>query len=479
MPNRSAVGEPYSVSGLTALIKGTLEERYAGIWVAGELTDVKLAQSGHLYFRLKDEGAVLGCAMFRPRPQRLAFTPEDGLEVVARGDVSVYPPRGSYQLICDELVLRGLGELQLAFEELKRRLAAEGLFAAERKRPPPRLPRRVGVVTSRDGAALRDILRVLARRHAGLDVILRHSPVQGGGAGAELARAVGELGSSGLVDVLIVGRGGGSYEDLFCFNDEALARAIFSCPVPVISAVGHEVDVTIADLVADVRAPTPSAAAEIVTAERGELRRRIALSRTSMRRVAADRLKLDRRGLEHLRGGLTVERLSGYLNLRRQRVDGLGERLRYVVRAKVETERGRLAHVRLALSRAHAVPRLRERILAGVIHRLGLTACGAVNLHRVRLSSGTGRLAALDPREVVKRGYGHLTRRGEPVRSVKGLRPSDELGVTVHDGTALTVVRRIFGGEEADLRGGDGEAGGHRRRARGRGVPPGQTDLPL
>jgi len=243
MLNGSPAVEPYSVSALTALIKGTLEERYAGVWVAGELSDVKLAASGHLYFRLKDEGAVLGCAMFRPRPQRLGFVPADGQEVVARGDVSVYPPRGSYQLICDELVLRGLGELQRAFEELKRRLAAEGLFAAEGKRPLPRLPKRVGVVTSRDGAALRDILRVLARRHAGLDVVLRHAQVQGEGAGAELARAVEELGASGLVDVLIVGRGGGSYEDLFCFNDERLIRAIRACPVPVISAVGHEGDV--------------------------------------------------------------------------------------------------------------------------------------------------------------------------------------------------------------------------------------------
>ena len=478
MLNRSRIDRPYGVGELTSLIKGTLEEYYSGVWVTGELTDVKLARSGHLYFRLKDEEAVLGCAMFRPRPQRLDFTPEDGLEVLAHGDISVYPPRGNYQLICDELVLRGLGELQRAFEELKRRLAAEGLFSTERKRLLPRLPRRVGVVTSRDGAALRDILRVLARRHAGLDVVLKHAPVQGEGAGEGLARAVEELGGSGLVDVLIVGRGGGSYEDLFCFNDERLARAIRDCPVPVISAVGHEVDVTIADLVADVRAPTPSTAAEMVTAERDELGRRIALSSTSLRRIAGDRLKLERLRLEHLGGGLTLGRLSGYLNLRRQRVDGLGDHLQHAARLGVETGRKRLARVRLALSRAHAVPRLRERVLSGYIRRLGLSAGGGVNTHRVRLSSNAARLAALNPREVVKRGYGHLTRRGEPVSSVKQLKPSDELKVLVHDGTALTVVRRI-GGEETDLRGGDGEAGGHRRRARGRGIPPEQTDLPL
>ncbi|OGD76792.1 MAG: exodeoxyribonuclease VII large subunit [Candidatus Coatesbacteria bacterium RBG_13_66_14] len=478
MLNGSPAAEPYSVSALTALIKGTLEERYAGVWVAGELTDVKLAASGHLYFRLKDEGAVLGCAMFRPKPQRLGFAPADGLEVVARGDVSVYPPRGNYQLICDELVLRGLGELQRAFEELKARLAAEGLFAAEGKRPLPRLPKRVGVVTSRDGAALRDILRVLARRHAGLDVVLAHALVQGEGAGAELARAVEELGASGLVDVLIVGRGGGSYEDLFCFNDERLIRAIRACPVPVISAVGHEVDLSLADLAADVRAPTPSAAAEMVTAERDELRRRANTARSSLRRIAADFLKLERQRLDHFRKPLSVERLSGYLNLRRQRVDGLGERLRHASLSAVEAGRSRFARVRLALSRAHAVPRLRERALAGLVRRLGLSASGAVYSRQVRLGSGTGKLAALDPRAVIGRGYGHLTRKGAPVRSIKELRPSDELDVTVRDGTALTVVRRTFG-EEADLRGGDGEAGGHRRRARGRGVPPGQTDLPL
>jgi len=478
MLNGSPAAEPYSVSALTALIKGTLEERYAGVWVAGELTDVKLAASGHLYFRLKDEGAVLGCAMFRPRPQRLGFVPADGLEVVARGDVSVYPPRGNYQLICDEIVLRGLGELQRAFGELKARLAAEGLFAAERKRPLPRLPRRVGVVTSRDGAALRDILRVLARRHAGLDVVLRHAPVQGEGAGAELARAVEELGASGLVDVLIVGRGGGSYEDLFCFNDERLVRTIYACPVPVISAVGHEVDLSLADLAADVRAPTPSAAAEMVTAERDELRRRVAAGKASLRRIAADRLRLERQRLEHFRKTLSVERLSGYLNLRRQRVDGLGERLRHASLSAVEAGRARFARVRLALSRAHAVTRLRERALAGLVRRLSLSASGAVYSRRVRLGSGTGKLDALEPRGVIGRGYGHLSRNNAPVRSIKELHPSDELGVTVRDGTALTVVRRILG-EETGLRGGDGEAGGHRRRARGRGVPPGQTDLPL
>jgi exodeoxyribonuclease VII large subunit len=478
MPDVSPAPEPYTVSALTALIKGTLEESYAGVWVAGELSDVKLAASGHLYFRLKDEGAVLGCAMFRPKPQRLGFAPVDGLEVVARGDVSVYPPRGQYQLICDELVLRGLGGLQRAFEELKRRLAAEGLFAVERKRPLPRLPRRVGVVTSRDGAALRDVLRVLARRHAGLDVVLAHAPVQGEGAGVELARAVETLGASGLVDVLVVGRGGGSYEDLFCFNDERLVRAIVACPVPVISAVGHEVDVTLADLAADVRAPTPSAAAEIVTAERDELRRRVNTVRSSIHRAAADLLKFERQRLEHLATTLSVERLAGYLNLRRQRVDGLGERLRHASLAAVEACRARFARVRLALSRAHAVPRLRERALAGLVRRLGLSASGGIGARRVRLGSGAGRLAALDPRAVIARGYGHLTRRGAPVRSIKELHPSDELDVTVRDGTALTVVRRTFG-EGSDLRGGDGEAGGHRRRARERGLPPGQTDLPL
>jgi len=336
----------------------------------------------------------------------------------------------------------------------------------------------VGVVTSRDGAALRDILRVLARRHAGLDVVLRHAQVQGEGAGAELARAVEELGASGLVDVLIVGRGGGSYEDLFCFNDERLIRAIRACPVPVISAVGHEVDVTLADLAADVRAPTPSAAAEMVTAERDELRRRVVAGKNSIRRVAADRVKLERQRLENMAKTLSAERLDGYLNLRRQRVDGLGERLRHASLSALDAGRSAFARLRLALYRTHAVPRLRERALSGLVRRLSLSASGGINARRVQLSTGSGKLVALDPRAVIGRGYGYLSRRGASVRSIKELHPSDELGVTVRDGTALTVVRRTFG-EKADLRGGDGEAGGHRRRARERGVPPGQTDLPL
>jgi exodeoxyribonuclease VII large subunit len=432
---------PFSVSGLTGLIKETLEEGFPPLWVRGELTDVKLAGSGHLYFRLKDDGAVISVAMFRPHPQRLDFKPKDGVEVAAYGSLSVYPPRGGYQLICRELLPLGIGVLQRAFEDLKLKLKAEGLFDLERKRKIPRLPKRVGLVTSRDTAALRDLLNVMQRRHGGLDVLLHHAPVQGRTAGAKLAEAVTLLGNSGLVDVLIIGRGGGSYEDLFCFNDEALARAIHACPIPVISAVGHEVDFTIADLVADVRAPTPSAAAELVTAERAELHQRTLRAEGSLIRILSNRIEGERQRLEFALSALTPQRMSNRLNLYRQRLDGLEQRLTHLTQSQLGEERR-------------------------------------------RLQTAAASLEQLDPRRILGRGYAFISKGERAVESITQLSPADELRVHFHDGVAETIVRRTIGSEEAgtegaELRGGSGTGRGNRRRA-GRGkASPGQTDLSL
>lgn len=475
-----------SVSELTAEIRGALETEFPDVWVAGELSNVRLYSSGHLYFRLSDDNATLKAVMFRPGPRRLDFTPEDGQAVVAHGRISVYAPRGDYQIIVDGLILQGLGALMKAYEELKARLAAEGLFSAEHKRPPPRLPRRVGIVTSRDGAALRDILNVLERRHAGLDILLRHSTVQGARAGEELARAVETLASSGLVDVLIVGRGGGSYEDLFCFNSEALARAVHACPVPVISAVGHEVDVTICDLVADIRAPTPSAAAELVTAERAELGRRVVRAGETMRRTARNRLSLDAQRLENLRQFLAPERLLDRLNTLRQRIDLDEERLRSLTRDGLNQLRRRLDTARAPLARMRGAPRLQQLRLDRRRAALELAARDSLARQHQRLGELGGRLAALEPNAVIARGYGHLSDDNGPVTTAADLEPGAVLRIELHDGGLDTLVRRKLErgtadpGPEPDQLRRSPRTPRERRGRTGKGrVPPEQTDLPL
>src|SRR5436190_1447180 len=256
----------FTVTELTVRVRDLLEAEFVEVWVEGELSNCRVWNTGHVYFTLKDRAAQLRAVIFRSALRYLKFKPADGLRIVARGRVSVYEPKGEYQLVCEHMEPQGLGALQLAFDQLKARLQEEGLFDAARKRPLPALPRKIGIVTSLDGAAIRDIIKVLGRRYANAHIVIRPARVQGDGAAVEIARGIRAIGRVAAVDVVIVGRGGGSIEDLWAFNDEGVARAIAACPVPVISAVGHESDVTIADFVADLRAPTPSAAAEIVVA---------------------------------------------------------------------------------------------------------------------------------------------------------------------------------------------------------------------
>jgi exodeoxyribonuclease VII large subunit len=274
-PEPRELRQVLSVSELGARIRALLEEQFFEIWVEGELSNCKVWNTGHMYFTLKDSGAQIKGVMFRSALRSLRFTPQDGLRVVARAHVSVYEPKGEYQIICEHLEPAGLGALQLAFDQLKKRLATEGLFDARRKRPLPALPRKIGVVTSLEGAAVRDIIKVLRRRYPNVHIVIRPARVQGDGAALDIARAMTAIGKVPGVDVVIVGRGGGSIEDLWAFNEEVCVRAIAGCPVPTISAVGHESDVTIADFVADLRAPTPSAAAEMVVARKDDFCARI------------------------------------------------------------------------------------------------------------------------------------------------------------------------------------------------------------
>ena len=305
---------PYSISELTAQVKGLLEESLPACWVEGEISQYTHHGSGHRYFTLKDSSAQLSAVMFKWQASQLSFEPEQGMLALVYGHISVYERGGKYQFYATQIKPSGVGELALAFEQLKIRLEAEGLFDANRKRPLPPYPKKVGVVTSPTGAAIRDVIQVLGRRAPGLQVVLCPARVQGEGAAPEIAKAIADLNQLDDIDILIVGRGGGAPEDLWAFNDEGVARAIYQSSKPVISAVGHEIDYTIADYVADCRAPTPSAAAEIVVGERNALRERVAEHR--------DRLQtaMDRRlgGLEERLRHCNPQRLLTRLNDRLQ-----------------------------------------------------------------------------------------------------------------------------------------------------------------
>lgn len=299
---------PITVTELTSRIKDTLEAGFADVWVVGEITGLRIPSSGHIYFTLKDQGAQVRAVFFRSGSRFLKFRPEDGLEVVVRGRVSLYEPRGEYQILVDYMEPKGLGALQLAFIQLKEKLQREGLFDTSHKRPLPPYPKRVGVVTSPTGAAIRDILNVLRRRAPGVQILIAPAQVQGDAAPKEVAEAIAALNGFGGLDVIIVGRGGGSMEDLAAFNTETVARAIYNSGTPVISAVGHEVDFTIADFVSDLRAATPSAAAEIVAkSEEGltealtGLRGRTVFSMTGRLRLLRARLDSERRAIPDLR----------------------------------------------------------------------------------------------------------------------------------------------------------------------------------
>ena len=322
-PRVLAVGE------LTAYLQRLLanDGRLANVWVKGEISNLRRPASGHLYFTLKDPLAALRCVMFQGRSRGLTLKMQDGLEVIARGQVAVYPRDGVYQLYVAEIFPAGAGLASLALKELTARLEGEGLFAPERKRPLPLLPRALGLVTSPSGAALRDIVTVSRRRFPGINLVLAPAAVQGETAPLELARALDLLGKLGRVDVVIIGRGGGSAEDLSAFNTEIVARAIYACPVPVIAAVGHETDLTLADRVADRRAPTPSAAAELAVPVRSELEERLNILAARARRGLEHRLHIARVQLERLIKSRGLARPQQELYYRQQYLDGLEQRL--------------------------------------------------------------------------------------------------------------------------------------------------------
>jgi len=333
-----------SVSQLTALIQGTLESAFTSLWVSGEVSEVSRPGSGHIYFTLKDEGAQIRGVVWRTTAQRLRFRLEDGQQVVCLGDLDVYPPRGTYQLVVRQVEPQGLGALQLAFAQLQRRLAAEGLFDPARKRPLPSFPRRVGFVTSPTGAAIHDFLQVANRRCCGVRILVIPARVQGDGSAADIVRGI-QLANriAPPLDVLVVGRGGGSVEDLWSFNDEAVVRAIFASNVPVVSAVGHEIDVTLADLAADVRALTPSEAAERVIPSADELKQRLSALQRRMAAMLRGRAISARRHVEQLTRSRVLRNPQSLIFDLAHRLDELDEQALRSIRRQLDRSRDRIA----------------------------------------------------------------------------------------------------------------------------------------
>lgn len=396
----------YSVYSLTTEIKGTLE-KLGIIWVQGEISNFKHHSSGHMYFSLKDDRAQIKAACFRNSNLYLKFRPEDGLEVIARGRISVYEPRGDYQLIVETMEPKGLGSLQLAFEQLKEKLRKEGLFDQERKVPLPLLPQKIGIVTSPTGAAIRDMLRILKRRNASLNVLIYPAKVQGSGAAEEIAEGIRFLNTRADIDVIIVGRGGGSIEDLWAFNEEIVARSISQSKIPVISAVGHEVDFTIADFVADLRAPTPSAAAELVSGTRDDLR-------VTVQSLGARLLQAMRRSIEGRR--LELERLARNRSFNvapnmirdfQQRFDEATLRLKQAAANHVSNirHRERMLHTRLVrIDLRQIIVRWREKVAH---NHQAITSSIKVLLQQAssRLQGAVGKIDALSPLAILQRGY--------------------------------------------------------------------------
>jgi exodeoxyribonuclease VII large subunit len=395
--------EVYTVAELNAAIRDALNSEFSNLFVAGEISGVRLASSGHYYFTLKEQEAQLRCVCYRMTARYLKFKPQDGVAVVARGRIDVYEARGEYQLIVDALEPQGRGALQFAFEQLKKKLASEGLFDAARKRAIPKLPRRIGIVTSPVGAAVQDMLNILRRRFPGLHIRLFPAQVQGEGSIEDVCRGIEYFSRSGWAEVLIVGRGGGSLEDLWTFNEEAVARAIAACSVPVISAVGHETDFTIADFVADLRAATPSAAAELVVCTREQVLERIDAAELRLAQMARYRLLQARRRL-HERGVDAVASLLGRrIGRGLQRLDDLDYSARHALRVLIEAKHSRLGSLVLL------DPRLR---FAQARRRLEMADAAAVQLAHRRLAALRSRfdplaaqLSQLSPLRVLERGY--------------------------------------------------------------------------
>jgi len=436
----------YTVSELTASIKAALEEGFPMVWVEGEISNLRTPGSGHAYFTLKDEGAQISAVLFRGRGRRVRFELEDGMQVLAFGGLDVYAARGQYQLVVEMMEPKGLGALQLAFEQLKRKLEAEGLFDQARKRPLPAFPRVIGIVTSPTGAAIRDMLNIIGRRFADLHILITPVRVQGDEAPGEIVRALEHLQQITNLDVIIVGRGGGSIEDLWAFNDERVARALAACRVPVISAVGHETDFTIADFVADLRAPTPSGAAELVVREKlAVIESLVELYARLKQAVTADVSARRERVDFLLRRRVLTDPARALRDLYR-RLDELQGRLRLGLRSSQRHITHRVALATNALRSRNPRARIAGAgaLLSQLRGRLESSAAHNMKTSRARFAEVIGRLESLSPLGVLARGYS-VTRlpSGEVVRSASQAVVGDPLEILLHQGALGARVTEV------------------------------------
>jgi exodeoxyribonuclease VII large subunit len=441
MPERRIM----TVSELTGKIRDLLAKNFTDITVQGEISNCREAQSGHIYFTLKDDRAQVRCVFFKQQQRGLKFRPEDGLQMSVRGSISVYETRGEYQIYVEHLEPIGLGALQLAFQQLKKRLEAEGLFDPARKKPLPLLPSRIGIVTSPRGAAVRDVVRILTRRFPNVHLTVYPVRVQGEGSAEEIVKALKYFNAKKMVDVLILARGGGSMEDLWSFNEEIVARAIFASEIPVISGVGHETDFTIADFVADLRASTPSAAAELVVQTRAEFDKHIADLRETLAGLVRYRLLELSRRVHELSARRGFRRPLDLLRQQRQRADEMTSRLALGLRARLQQSRKRFtaAHLRIAtfdfrVKIAAFRLRLEKRIA-----ELGVRTERLLRNKRDRLEKLSLQLHERSPLRVLERGYAIATdAAGNLLRDASQVALGDTVAIQLHCGRLTTEVKK-------------------------------------
>jgi exodeoxyribonuclease VII large subunit len=435
----------WTVRDLVAAVRTHIEREYGELWVEGEISNFKAHDSGHLYFTLKDQHSQIRAVMFRSQARLLRFRPENGMQVVLRGRATIYEDRGELQISAEYLEPKGAGALQVAFEQLKAKLEAEGLFDASRKKPIPTLPRRIGIVTSPQAAALRDILNILLRRHHTAGVLIFPAQVQGEAAGAEVSAGVHYFNKAGNVDVIIVARGGGSAEDLAAFNNEALARVVAASGIPVISAVGHETDFTIIDFVADLRAPTPSAAAELVIRSRQDVEDQAEGLRQRLVRAVRYRLLMGRQALTEVAQHGAFARMVDVINRRQQRLDELKNRLDRSERQILEQHRRRLETAAAAV-RHYDVRRMLASIHQELDSRLAALAAAARTLllrQRGIFNQLTGQLEALSPLAILDRGYALVfDSAGVLLKDADRVKAGDEISARLAKGMLTATVGR-------------------------------------
>lgn len=458
-----------SVTQLTNAIKHCLELSFPSLWLQGEISNFKLQSSGHLYFSLKDTNAQIAAVMFRSDAAELKIRPKDGMHVIVRGEINVYPPSGKYQLLIREMKLMGLGERLLQLEELKAKLQKKGWFNAEHKKPLPHLPLKIGVVTSPTGAAIQDILNILTRRFSGFHLILNPVKVQGEGAAQEIARAIEQFNQYQLVDVMIVGRGGGSIEDLWAFNEEIVAAAIFNSQIPIISAVGHETDHCIADYVADIRAPTPSAAAEIVIAEKSQQQHHLRQISQRLQQTIKQQIRHSRHRIEAISKLPIFRSPYALLGIWIQRLDYMKQEVDLRIQARISYQSTLLSSREKQLKSLNPLTKINhlkqklnswEKILnQTVLHKLRNLKTSLVKYQQLDQSwkrlflrkkesfeNLSSSLCSIDPKNLLTKGYCILfsEKKQSVITSIQEVNKNEAIRLFLHDGQIISTIKNII-----------------------------------